>query len=107
MLGQGTTGGYVRLAGPSPSVILLGCVKRKRATRPPARDLYISPLWRARRRYADASGLPWLILSAQHGLVDPDEVLEPYDLALTQLPAAARREWGMDVVAKLIDRYGA
>jgi len=89
-------------------VILLGCVKLKRASRAPARDLYISPLWCGRRAYAEACGVPWLILSAEHGLVDPEQPLDPYDQALAQLPAAARRAWGAGagVVAELVDRYG-
>jgi hypothetical protein len=45
--------------------ILLGCVKRKRASPDRARDLYISPLWRARREYAEALGDPWYIVSAK------------------------------------------
>lgn len=82
-------------------VLLLGCVKKKRATPAPARDLYVSPLWRARREYAEASGRPWFVLSALHGLVDPTRQLEPYDLALNDRPAAERREWGAQVIADL------
>jgi hypothetical protein len=39
-------------------VILLGCVKQKLDHRAPAKELYRSPLWKARRGYAEASGLP-------------------------------------------------
>jgi hypothetical protein len=52
-------------------MILLGCVKRKRDHPATAKDLYSSPLWAGRRAYAESSGVPWLILSAKHGLVDP------------------------------------
>jgi hypothetical protein len=45
-------------------------------------------------------------LSALHGLVGPDEQLEPYDLALSDLPAAARRGWGERVVGELEGRLG-
>jgi hypothetical protein len=93
------------IEAPRPSVLLLGCVKLKRETPSRARDLYVSPLWQGRRAYAEASGLPWLILSAEHGLVGPDDPLEPYDRALTQLSAAARRSWGAAVVAQLVHRY--
>jgi hypothetical protein len=71
----------------SDRVLLLGCVKLKREHRAPAKDLYRSPLWVRRRAFAQASGHPWLILSAKHGLVDPDTRLEPYDLALRDLTA--------------------
>ena len=89
------------------TAILLGCVKSKVDHRAPARDLYCSRLWQQRRAYAEASDLPWLILSAKHGLVEPDQVLTPYDLALRELPAAERRRWGEHVAADLSDRFGA
>jgi hypothetical protein len=92
-------------AGSGRRVILLGCVKLKRPAPAPARDLYVSPLWRKRRAYAEASGVPWLILSAKHGVLDPDERLAPYDLALSQLPVAERRAWGHAVANELGRRF--
>jgi hypothetical protein len=88
-----------------PTAILLGCVSQKRRERAPAKELYSSQLWKRRRRYAAASGRPWLILSALHGLVDPDDLLDPYDLALAQLSAVERRAWGERVVDALADRF--
>lgn len=82
-------------------VLLVGCVKSKREGRHVARDLYRSPLWRARRRYAEAAGRRWFILSALHGLVDPDRPLDYYDLALADRPASERREWAEAVVGNL------
>jgi hypothetical protein len=46
-----------------------------------------------------------MILSAKHGLVDPDQPLEPYDRALTDLPADARRTWGQQVVKALAEHF--
>ncbi len=34
--------------------------------------------------YAEQAGVRWFILSAQHGPVSPDEVLEPYELRLSK-----------------------
>jgi len=87
-------------------VILVGCVKLKLDRPAPAKNLYCSPLWRHRRRYAEASGRPWLILSARHGLIDPDRRIAPYDLALGQLTAAQRREWGERVARQLEEKLG-
>jgi hypothetical protein len=64
-------------------VILAGCVAAKRSEPAPAKDLYVSPLWRKRRAHAEASGCLWAIVSAQHGFVRPDELLEPYEKRLT------------------------
>jgi hypothetical protein len=89
-----------------PSIWLLGCVKPKHDGACEAKSLYRSPLWQRRRAYAEASSRPWLILSALHGLVEPEQLLEPYDLALTDLPVGERRAWGARVVAALEDRFG-
>jgi hypothetical protein len=82
-------------------IILVGCVKTKRTRATAAKDLYASPLWRGRRAYAERSGEPWFILSALHGLVRPDERVEPYNLALADLSARERRDWGARVTADL------
>ena len=50
----------------------MACVKSK-GTRPAAaKDLYISPLFRNERAYAERAGVPWFILPGEHGLVAPD-----------------------------------
>jgi hypothetical protein len=69
------------MAGPAPGpgqsgraageVVLVGCVKTKGTKASPARDPYLLPLFEWRRRYAESSGRPWYILSAEHGLLDP------------------------------------
>jgi hypothetical protein len=91
----------------TPVVLLLGCVKLKQHHPAPAKDLYRSPLWVRRRAFAEASGYPWLIPSAKHGLVDPDAQLKPYDLALGDLSAVQRRAWGERVARALERRFGS
>jgi hypothetical protein len=59
------------------AVILVSCVKRKRMSVAPARDLYTSTLFQGGRRYAESKGTPWYILSALHGLVEPETVVAP------------------------------
>ena len=84
-----------------PDLVLVGCVKTKRTTRSAAKDLYRSPLWRCRRTYAECLGVPWYILSALHGLLDPDQRIDAYDLALTDLRHEARRAWSARVLDEL------
>lgn len=61
-------------------VTLIQCTSSKRDGEHPARDLYDeSAYFRDMRAWADARGDPWLILSAKHGLVHPDEELADYD----------------------------
>ena len=51
--------------------------------------------------YADGTGQPWFILSAQYGLVHPDELIAPYDLTLNAMPVADRRRWASRVLTQL------
>jgi hypothetical protein len=94
-------------SGRGQRVILLGCVKQKLEHRAAAKDLYVSPLWSSRRAYAEASGAPWLVLSAKHGLLEPGRSIAPYDVALAQLGASARRQWGDRVLRALERQYGS
>ena len=105
--GEPATPSARALAQPPADVLLVGCVKSKTAEARPARDLYTSELFARRREYAEASGVPWVVLSAEHGAVDPDEVIEPYDRYLEDQPAAYRHDWGQRVVEQLEARFGA
>lgn len=71
---------------PDPVMVLVGCTKSKLTVPAPAAELYSpSALFVARRRYAEATKYPWAVLSALHGLVDPETVLEPYDFTVDDL----------------------
>lgn len=87
-------------------VVLVGCVKRKLDHPAPAQDLYSSSLFQKERAYAEATGAPWFVLSAKHGLSAPTTVLEPYDLRLSTTPRGYRRTWGDRVVAQLTGAIG-
>jgi len=86
---------------PTPDAVLLGCVKSKHSTAVPAKDLYSSTLFARRRRYAEASGAPWFVVSSRWGLVAPDEVIAPYDVYLGDMSAPYRHAWAEFVVAQL------
>ena len=87
-----------RASDPSPSALLVTCVKSKRSTPSAAKDLYTSPLFLNQRAYAEASGRPWFILSAEHGLVEPDEWLAPYERYLPDTSRSYREAWGHRMV---------
>lgn len=82
-------------------VVLIGCVRTKGSSACAAADLYTSPLFGRRRRYALASGLPWFILSAKFGLLAPEDVIGPYDTYLAEQSPAYKKAWGEFVVAQL------
>ena len=85
-------------------VILVGCVRTKNAVASAASELFASPLFAGRRRYAVASGLPWYILSAKFGLLAPDDVIGPYDVYLADQAPDYKRAWGEFVTAQLEQR---
>jgi hypothetical protein len=88
-------------------LILIGCVKSKLGHPAPAKDLYTSALFRKERAYVESTGKPWFILSAKHGLVAPDEVIEPYDVYLKATPDTYRAWWGRTVVHQLLNASGS
>jgi hypothetical protein len=88
-------------------VVLVGCVKSKRSQGAPAKDLYTSDYFFKMRAYAEQSGKPCFILSAEHGLVDPEVWLEPYDCYLPEMSREYRREWGQKVAKQLEAAIGS
>jgi hypothetical protein len=87
-----------------PSVgelFLISCVAMKLASPAPAKDLYQSHWFVLARRYVEARGAPWFILSAKHGLVGPDDLIEPYELTLNTMDVADRRAWARRVQAQM------
>ena len=80
---------------------LVGCVKDKASAATLAQDLYTSPLFAGRRRFVEQSCTEWWILSAEHGLVNPGTVLDPYDVALKTMGTRQRREWATRVLAQI------
>ena len=66
----------------------VACVWPKRATAARAKDLYRSDWFLKARACAEAVGSCWFILSAEYGLVHPDEMIEPYEMTLDTMGAA-------------------
>ncbi|MCX5134363.1 hypothetical protein OOK06_20005 [Streptomyces sp. NBC_00340] len=63
-----------------PELVVIPCGSRKLDRRSPAGDLYVGSYHRACRRAAEAlEPGRLLILSARYGLLDLDDVVEPYD----------------------------
>lgn len=82
-------------------VYLVSCVSQKRMEPSLGRDLYISVWFRKAHDYIQAVGCPWFILSAEYGLVSPDQVIAPYEKTLNTMPVASRRQWAKEVLVQL------
>jgi hypothetical protein len=48
----------------------------------------------------------WFVLSAEYGVVEPDQVIEPYDRSLADISIAARRSWSAKVLKHLTETLG-
>lgn len=83
------------------TVYFVSCVSKKGEHACEARDLYVSDLFRKARRFVEASGCPWFILSAEHGLVAPCQNIGPYERTLNKMGIADRRQWADRVAAQL------
>jgi len=94
------------ISAPHPvrRVCLVSCVAQKAGSRLPAKDLYASTLFRSSRAWAERMANDWYILSAKHGLVDPDRPLDPYDLSLKQLGVHELEEWRIRVISALQEK---
>ncbi len=74
-------------------IILVGCVATKQEIPCAAKDMYISPLFKKRRAYAEqevknGNAASWFIVSSLHTIIDPETVIEPYDKTM--------KHWGQD-----------
>ena len=76
---------------------LVGCGASKLSYPAPARRLYTGSLFRKASAYAETTCDRWYVLSALHCLLNPDEVIEPYDVTLDPTDG----EWADQVVAQL------
>lgn len=88
-------------------LLLVGCVKSRSSEPALARDLFTSDYFAKMRSHAEGTGLPWFIVTAEHGLVWPEQWLEPYALCLADMRAGLRRSWGGRVAARLRDIRGS
>jgi len=85
-------------------IYLVSCVSQKKTTPSSARDLYVSQWFVKARRHVEATGMPWFILSAEYGLLDPDTVVAPYERTLNRMSIADRRAWAKRVAEVLVPR---
>ena len=61
------------------TLLITGCCKEKLDHPAPAKDLYQGRLFKLVKTYTETNQFDWVIISAEYGLVTPEQVLEPYD----------------------------
>lgn len=77
---------------------LIGCGSKKKDEPKPAAYLYDSNYFELKRKWADQNCDIWFILSAEHGLIQPHEIIEPYD---TNIKEVDSEKWGNKVIADI------
>ncbi|GBE10261.1 hypothetical protein BMS3Abin12_00823 [bacterium BMS3Abin12] len=83
---------------------LISCASKKRSSAAQAKDLYVSALFAKSREFVEQRCDSWFILSAKYGLVEPIDVIEPYEKTLNTKPRRERDEWADRVWALLHQR---
>lgn len=88
-------------ARPTGALTLVSCCGPKLDRIASARELYRSPMFQKSARWAELKGDDWFVLSARHGLIRPEDMLEPYDQTLKTMTKAQRDTWARHVAAQL------
>jgi cytoplasmic iron level regulating protein YaaA (DUF328/UPF0246 family) len=84
-------------------IAFVSCVKTKSTTTELAEHLYISPWFRMAREYARRNADRWFILSAEHGLIKPNRIVDPYETTLNRMMIEDRKRWAEHVAWQMED----
>lgn len=83
-------------------IALISCSKAKKDYTCPAKELYSkSELFRLSYSYAKATCDKIYILSSKYGLVEENEIINPYESVLSKYYTTANKAWADDVFNKL------
>lgn len=83
-------------------IILISCASKKLENKAKAKEIYISPLFRLNMKYAKSLKPDKIfILSAKYGLLDLEQEIEPYNLALNNLKEEEIKLWAEKVLENL------
>jgi hypothetical protein len=94
------------MASPSRRVGLISCSSGKLDHRAPAAQLYTGQLFQLSKAWIVKRCPRWGILSAKHGLVLPEEEIDPYDQNLAGLTYAERCAWGARTREQIVRVWG-
>ncbi|REK69926.1 hypothetical protein DX116_12095 [Aeromicrobium endophyticum] len=92
---------------PMPDVILLGSIGDRVNVPAPAKEVYREVAFQLGRLDAELGGSEWFVLSAEHGLLAPNEWMSPDSRTLADMEPAYRVVWAAWVVARLQSMVGS
>ena len=83
-------------------IVLISCVKKKMDRRTKAEEMYISTLFKNNLKYAKSLNPSNIfILSAEHGLLELNTEIDPYDKTLNKMCINDIKKWSELVSKKL------
>ena len=82
-------------------IAIISCSKTKRAGVHKAQDLYTSLRFNLSWEYANKHFDCVYILSAKHGLLDPETRIRDYNFSMAEMSAEERRSWSRRVAVTL------
>ena len=85
---------------------LVGCGRTKSSQPGPANTIYTSSLFRKSYDYSQKNYDVTYILSAKHGLMESDKVIEPYDLTPAAFLKKDATRWGAYVAQQIREKVG-
>lgn len=88
------------------TIYLISCCKEKLPAAAKAKDLYQSEGFKRRLSYAQFQKADEiLILSAKHHIVELDQILEPYDICLSNETIGEQKKWAEICIATLKSKF--
>jgi hypothetical protein len=84
-------------------VALVSCSKKKKGYACKAKEIYSeSTLFNKTASYVARKYFSWFIISAKYGLLNPEEVIEPYDVTLYNMSKDEIIDWSKKVADSLV-----
>jgi len=83
---------------------LIACSKTKAKKRCKASEMYTGAMFQLSVRLMEKWKCPYMIISAKYGLIDPDTIINPYELKMTDLTMPQREEMAKKINAGLKSR---
>jgi hypothetical protein len=84
-------------------ISFLGCSKSKRKYKCAVKEMYIGNLFKKSLKYAESlENVKIYVLSAKYGLLSLYEIIEPYDLYLSDFSKKQLFEWNVKVYNQIL-----
>jgi len=81
---------------------IISCVSKKLEGSHQAKDMYRSSWFLKAKNYVETNFKHWFILSAKHGLLSPDTVIESYNIFLKETNRDYKYTWGNRVTTQIL-----